>query len=246
MYECTIYWPWISVSFLMQQTDWWKNMWKWTWRNISRIANLKKAGADPRNERSVFDACVRIVMMDKKGVTRRKREMKFHWSSLHQVALMRKANLNLFSFVTNYQKPPALRPPGGLFTRMQTLRGSSTSSLIEKVESCRFLCPSILGPFVEGVTTADSGKVGMQVMGCSFGFEPSCIPLGWLARATAAALAAAAALACSLAFAIAASCSACLFASASVRAIPRGIYARNAVARYQILVVHNFNHTKFK
>ncbi|KYN08290.1 hypothetical protein ALC62_00720 [Cyphomyrmex costatus] len=35
------------------------------------------------------------------------------------------------------------------------------SPLIEKVESCRFLCPSSLGPFVDGVTTADSGKVGL-------------------------------------------------------------------------------------
>lgn len=32
-------------------------------------------------------------------------------------------------FVVNYQKPPALRPPGGLFTRMQALRASSTSSV---------------------------------------------------------------------------------------------------------------------
>ncbi|KYN10459.1 hypothetical protein ALC57_17403 [Trachymyrmex cornetzi] len=36
------------------------------------------------------------------------------------------------------------------------------SPLIEKVESCRFLCPSSLGPFVDGVTTADSGKVGPE------------------------------------------------------------------------------------
>ncbi|KYQ55369.1 hypothetical protein ALC60_05738 [Trachymyrmex zeteki] len=36
------------------------------------------------------------------------------------------------------------------------------SPLIEKVESCRFLCPSSLGPFVDGVTTADSGKVGSE------------------------------------------------------------------------------------
>lgn len=41
---------------------------------------------------------------------------------------------------------------------------------MEKVESCKFLCPSSLGPFVDGVTTADSGKVGTQVIDCNFIF----------------------------------------------------------------------------
>lgn len=35
------------------------------------------------------------------------------------------------SFI-NYQKPPALRPPGGLFTRIQALLASSTSSIKKK------------------------------------------------------------------------------------------------------------------
>lgn len=73
-------------------------------------------------------------------------------------------------FVFNYQKPPALRPPGGLFTRMQALRASSTSSLMENVESCKFLCPSIRGPFDDGVTTAESGNVGIQSCGNDRGF----------------------------------------------------------------------------
>lgn len=44
---------------------------------------------------------------------------------------------------------------------------------MEKVESCKFLCPSNLGPFVDGVTTAESGKVGAQEIVCNFGFEIS-------------------------------------------------------------------------
>lgn len=91
---------------------------------------------------------------------------------------------------------------------------------MEKVESCRFLWPSSLGPFVDGVTTAESGKVGAQV-GWNFALGLSWNePLVWLARAAATAAAAS-----SLAFAIAASSSAYLLASASVRATPRGFYA---------------------
>lgn len=33
--------------------------------------------------------------------------------------------------------------------------------LMEKVESCMFLCPSGLGPLQQGVLTADSGNVGV-------------------------------------------------------------------------------------
>lgn len=103
-----------------------------------------------------------------------------------------KADFENLSFI-NYQKPPALRPPGGLFTRIQALLASSTSSanipffqyrfylkrkkffsnyipLIEKVESCKFLCPSNRGPFDDGVTTAESGSVGIQSGTEIFGF----------------------------------------------------------------------------
>jgi len=41
--------------------------------------------------------------------------------------------LDVLSFCKNYQKPPALRPPGGLFTRMHALRASSTSSVKKNV-----------------------------------------------------------------------------------------------------------------
>lgn len=37
--------------------------------------------------------------------------------------------MNPDALFVNYQKPPALRPPGGLLTRMQALRASSTSSV---------------------------------------------------------------------------------------------------------------------
>lgn len=42
--------------------------------------------------------------------------------------------------------------------------------LIEKVESCKFLCPSNRGPFDDGVTTAESGSVGIQSGTEIFGF----------------------------------------------------------------------------
>jgi len=105
---------------------------------------------------------------------------------------------------------------------------------MEKVESCKFLCPSSLGPFVDGVTTAESGKVGIHVLiDCNFILGLSWIEPFWLARAAMAAFAS------SLAFAIAASSSACLFASASVRATPRGLCAIN-----DILIKFRYLHSK--
>lgn len=110
------------------------------------------------------------------------------------------------------------RPPENKYRKIRRFAVIQHSPLMEKVVSCRFLCPSSLGPFVDGVTTADSGRVGTQLLVGSFIFGLWIVPF-WLRAAAAAA----AALACSLAFAIAASSSANLFASASVRATPRGL-----------------------
>lgn len=92
---------------------------------------------------------------------------------------------------------------------------------MEKVESWRFRWPSRRGPFADGVTTADSGSVGVHDTWDNLGFWIWWLPFVWLICKTLAADAAN--LAASRALAIAKSSSAYLFSSSSVLATPRGL-----------------------